>query len=174
MQQMQQQQQQQQQQPFSGNTPYAQLPPNAKQAIDQIYQLMMQHRRTLASVKTMAPSLLTVDDAQVIIAGNATRGESLSPADAAGGSPRRSILSSNKATTNPSSEPLPQQMVGLQTQIQTLLQSAETNLTVARQLKARADEAAVQAKWPMENVAARKGVALSSVKGILGNSNGDQ
>jgi len=176
MQQMQ--QQQQQQQPFSGNTPYAQLPPTAKQAIDQIYQLMMQHRRTLASVKTMAPSLLTVDDAQGMIAGNATHGENLSPADAAAGSPRRSIPSSNKATTDPSSEPLPQQMVGLQTQIQTLLQSAETNLTEARQLKTRAGEATVQAKmhgaWPMENVAARRGVALSSVKGMLGNSNSAQ
>ena len=62
MQQQQQQQQiqQQMQQSFNGNTPYAQLPDNAKRAIDQIYQLMMQHRRTLASVKTMAPSLFTI------------------------------------------------------------------------------------------------------------------
>ena len=56
-----QQQPQQYQQPLSGNTPYAQLPDNAKRAIDGIYQLMMQHRRTLASVKTMAPALLNVD-----------------------------------------------------------------------------------------------------------------
>lgn len=156
--------QQQQQQHFSGNTPYAQLPEHAKKAIDQIYQLMMQHRRTLASVKTMAPALLRED------AGN------LSPADAAAGSPSRRPVTSTRAsfrksTTDPSNEPLPRQMVSLQTQIQTLLQSAETNLTEARQLKTVAGEAVAQAKmhgaWPIENVAARRGVALTSIKGLL-------
>jgi len=165
-QQQQQQQQLQQEQHFSGNTPYAQLPEHAKRAIDQIYQLMMQHRRTLASVKTMAPALLREEDS-----GN------LSPADAAAGSPARRPVPSTRAsslrktTTDPSNEPLPQQMVSLQTQIQALLQSAESNLTEARQLKARAGEAVAQAKmhgaWPIENVAARRGVALSSIKGIL-------
>lgn len=125
----------------------------------------------------MAPSLLTVDDAQGIITGNApsTCAENLSPADIAAGSPRRPVPSSNKAPTEPASGTLPQQMVGLQTQIQTLLQSAETNLTEARQLKTRAGESAVQAKmhgaWPIENVAARRGLALSSVKGLLGGAN---
>jgi hypothetical protein len=163
---MQQQQQLQQGQHFSGNTPYAQLPEHAKRAIDQIYQLMMQHRRTLASVKTMAPALLRDEE-----------GGNLSPADAAAGSPARRPVSSTpassvrKTNTDPSNEPLPQQMVSLQTQIQALLQSAESNLTEARQLKARAGEAVAQAKmhgaWPIENVAARRGVALSSIKGIL-------
>ena len=179
-------QQMQHQQSFSGNTPYSQLPDNAKRAIDQIYQLMMQHRRTLASVKTMAPSLLSVDDisasnnysnAKSGSSGNAFSnpgGENPSPADAAAGSPRRPV-SSNKPTTHPSDEPLPQQMVALRTQIQTLLQSAETNLTEAKHLKTRAGEAAIQAKmhgaWPVENVAARRGVALSSIKGLVGDSN---
>ena len=163
-------QQQQMQQSFSGNTPYAQLPDNAKRAIDQIYQLMMQHRRTLASVKTMAPSLLSVNDGMNSSSNAAqsvsTSGSNLSPADAAAGSPIRP-----SKITDPSSEPLPQQMVALQTQIQTLLQSAETNMIEAKQLKARAGEAAVQAKmhgaWPIENVAARRGVALSSIKGLV-------
>ena len=181
-QQMHQQMQQQMQQSFNGNTPYAQLPDNAKRAIDQIYQLMMQHRRTLASVKTMAPSLLqSVDNngnngnnnTQSNIRSVSTPGENLSPADAAAGSPRRSTT--NQVTVDPSSEPLPQQMVTLQTQIQTLLQSAETNLNEAKQLKERAGEAAVQAKmhgaWPIENVAARRGVALSSIKGLVNNNN---
>jgi hypothetical protein len=163
-QQQQQQQQLQEQQHFSGNTPYAQLPEHAKRAVDQIYQLMMQHRRTLASVKTMAPALLREDD------GN------LSPADAAAGSPPRRPVTSTRASsrkgiTDPSKESLPQQLVSLQTQIQSLLQSAESNLTEARQLKTRAGEAVAQAKmhgaWPIENVAARRGVALSSIKGIL-------
>ncbi|KAL7544023.1 hypothetical protein ACHAXR_013475, partial [Thalassiosira sp. AJA248-18] len=172
----------QQQHPFSGNTPYSQLPDNAKRAIDQIYQLMMQHRRTLASVKTMAPSLLVVENAPQDGSGgnvNSARGENPSPADAAAGSPRRTIPSGKATTTSapldPSSEPLPQQMTALQTQIQTLLQSAESNLTEAQQLKGRVGEAAVQAKmhgaWPIENVAARRGVALSSIKGMLGDSN---
>jgi len=160
---------QQMQQPFSGNTPYSQLPDNAKRAIDQIYQMMMQHRRTLASVKTMAPSLLNTEDNG---ATTAVRGERLSPADAAAGSPRRPA--SNTASLNPSSEPLPRQMVALETQIQTLMQSAETNLAEARNLKSRAGESAVQAKmhgaWPVENVAARRGVALSSFKKMVGDA----
>jgi len=177
----QQQMQQHMQQSFNGNTPYSQLPDNAKRAIDQIYQLMMQHRRTLASVKTMAPSLLQSvnnenngnDNTQSNIRNVSTPGENLSPADAAAGSPRRSTT--NQITVDPSSEPLPQQMVTLQTQIQTLLQSAETNLNEAKQLKERAGEAAVQAKmhgaWPIENVAARRGVALSSIKELVNNNN---
>ena len=148
---------------------------------------MMQHRRTLASVKTMAPSLLSVDNtsasnhysnAKSGSSGNhafsTPGGENPSPADAAAGSPRRPV-SSNKLTTNPSDEPLPQQMVAIRTQIETLLQSAETNLTEAKHLKTRAGEAAIQAKmhgaWPIENVAARRGVALSSIKGLVGDSN---
>jgi len=62
-------------------------------------------------------------------------------------------------------------MIALHSQIQTLLQSAESNLISAQQLKARAGEATVQAKmhgaWPIENVAARRGVALSTVRGVL-------
>jgi len=172
------QQQQQYQQPLSGNTPYSQLPDNAKRAIDGIYQLMMQHRRTLASVKTMAPALLTVENDggqstnKMNSATISSRG-GLSPADAAAGSPRRSSSNNNK-NKDPSSLPLPQQMIALHSQIQTLLQSAESNLIDAQQLKVRAGEATVQAKmhgaWPMENVAARRGVALSTVRGILGNS----
>ena len=165
-------QQQIMQQPFSGNTPYSQLPDNAKRAVDQIYQLMMQHRRTLASVKTMAPSLLVLENAAQGGGNGSVRGggETPSPADAAAGSPRRTSQN-NKANVDAANEPLPQQMVGLQTQIQTLLQSAETNLAEAQQLKSRAGEMAVQAKmhgaWPIENVAARRGVALSSIKGML-------
>jgi len=165
------------QQHFSGNTPYSQLPDNAKRAIDQIYQLMMQHRRTLASVKTMAPSLLPVNDD--VGGGNlmaARPGETPSPADAAAGSPRRTIPSNKSTTTatDPANEKLPQQMVSLQTQIQTLLQSAETNMSEAKSLKARAGEMAVSAKmhgaWPIESVAARRGVALSSIKSMLGDA----
>lgn len=182
-------QQQQYQQPLSGNTPYSQLPDNAKRAIDGIYQLMMQHRRTLASVRTMAPSLLNVDDGSgnnnnqnsAMMNSTAARGGGvLSPADAAAGSPRRnasSSSSSSNATKDPSSIPLPQQMIALHSQIQTLLQSAESNLIGAQQLKARAGEATVQAKmhgaWPIENVAARRGVALSTVRDVLrGGGNG--
>ena len=94
--QQQQMMQMQMQQPFSGNTPYSQLPDGARRAVDQIYQLMMQHRRTLASVKTMAPSLLAVGD----VNGAPTyHGERPSPADAAAGSPRRTI----KVSTDPGS-----------------------------------------------------------------------
>jgi hypothetical protein len=187
MQQFQQQQQQQQQQ-FSGSTPYSQLPDNARRAIDQIYQLMMQHRRTLASVRTMAPSLLVLDDDAkgINISGLAIatrRGEITSPADVAAGTPQRfaSRQQSNAATTNesidPSCESLPRQMVALQTQIQGLLQSAEANLTEARRLKSIAGEAVAQAKmhgaWPIESVAARSGVVLSSVKDMLSDHSND-
>lgn len=165
----------QQLQPFSGNTPYAQLPENAKRAIDQIYQLMMQHRRTLASVKTMAPSLLNVEDD--IARNNVQRGaqEISSPADAAAGSPRRPPPAA-ATPADPSNRTLPRQMTDLHTQIETLIQSAETNLADAERLKSRAGQAAAQAKvhgaWPVEAVAARRGVALSSIKGLLADSSG--
>ncbi|KAL9183421.1 hypothetical protein ACHAXT_004277 [Thalassiosira profunda] len=147
--------------PLSGNTPYAQLPDGAKRAVDQIYQLMMQHRRTVASVKTMAPSLLTADDAT-------TAGEEPSPADAAAGSPVRPRAVSSSPSTYPAAAALPRQTMELHARIQARLRSAEGNLADARQLKATAGEAAAQAKmhgaWPVESVAARRGVALSNVK----------
>ena len=124
---------------------------------------MMQHRRTLASVKTMAPALLADQSST----GDSTN-EKVSPADAAAGSPKR--------TTSQTDETLSQQMVGLNSQIQTLLQSAESNMTEAHQLKSRAGEATAQAKlhgaWPVENVAARRGVALSSIREALNDPSG--
>lgn len=144
---------------------------------------MMQHRRTLASVKTMAPALLTVDNdggntnTTITTTAAATVGGGLSPADAAAGSPRRTSSSSTSNNNKDDIIPLPQQMTALHSQIQTLLQSAESNLINAQQLKVRAGEATVQAKmhgaWPMENVAARRGVALSTVRGVLGGSDGN-
>ena len=166
-------QQQQYQAPLSGSTPYSQLPDNAKRAIDGIYQLMMQHRRTLASVKTMAPALLHIE----IDPNNSTTSSSgvISSADAAAGSPRRTTSTNNN---NNGVEPLPQQIMTLHSQIKTLLQSAECNLNEAQQLKGRAGEAAIQAKmhgaWPIENVAARRGVALSTVRGVLGGNHGQE
>ncbi|KAL7467187.1 hypothetical protein ACHAXS_007443 [Conticribra weissflogii] len=155
---------------LSGNTPYSQLPENAKKAIDSIYQLMMEHRRTMATVKTMAPSLLIVDDldnADSVAAGGRTSPSS--PADAAAGFRRRS---SSKTVVDPSSAPLPNQMVALQAQINTLLQSAESNLSEAQQLKAYSGEVVTQAKlhgaWPIESIAARNGVALSGLKELVG------
>ena len=78
---------------------------------------MMQHRRTLASVKTMAPSLLTSED--VAAAHGARGGTAVSPADAAAGSPRRSARSDDTAAPlDPAKEPLPQQTAALHAQIQ--------------------------------------------------------
>ena len=134
----------------------------------------------------MAPSLLTTADDDdraggVNVAGHRTAsaarrgGEVASPADAAAGTPRRPPApprSSDDDDDQPSNATLPRQMVALQTQIRDLLQSAESNLAEARMLKSAAGEAAAQAKmhgaWPVENVAARGGVALSSVREMLG------
>ncbi len=186
-QQQQQHQQHQQQQIFSGSTPYSQLPDDARRAIDQIYQLMMQHRRTLASVRTMAPSLLTADDDDaaggVDVAGRpapaaARRGGGeviASPADAAAGAPLRRPAPRPSNGDPPNDASLPRQMAALRSQIRALLQSAESNLAEARRLKSAAGEAAAQAKmhgaWPIEIVAARSGVALSSVREMLGDHN---
>ena len=129
----------------------------------------------------MAPSLLVMDDDAngINITGQASatrRGEITSPADVAAGTlrrfaPRQQSNASGDESIDPSSVSLPRQMVALQTQIQALLQSAETNLTEARRLKSIAGEAVAQAKmhgaWPIENVAARSGVALSSVRDVL-------
>mmetsp|Transcript_5557 Transcript_5557/g.12127 ORF Transcript_5557/g.12127 Transcript_5557/m.12127 type:complete len:717 (-) Transcript_5557:2060-4210(-) len=155
---------------LSGNTPYSQLPDNAKKAIDSIYQLMMEHRRTIATVKTMAPSLLIVDDMDDADSATADgRTSPSSPADAAAGFRRRN---SSKKVVDPSSAPLPNQMAALQAQINTLLQSVESNLLEAQQLKAYTGEAVTQAKlhgaWPIESIAARNGVALSGLKQLAG------
>jgi len=137
----------------------------------------------------MAPSLLTADDddraggvhaAGLPTASAAARrgGEVASPADAAAGTPRRRpppappARSSDDDGDDPSNATLPRQMVALQAQIRDLLQSAESNLAEARVLKSAAGGAAAQAKmhgaWPIESVAARGGVALSSVREMLG------
>ena len=57
------------------------------------------------------------------------------------------------------------------------MQSAETNLSEAQNLKSCMGETVAQAKmhgaWPIENVAARRGVALSSFKSVVGYGGGD-
>eukprot|EP01082_Thalassiosira_pseudonana_P013432 g11967.t1.1.5e17418b g11967 g11967.t1 contig6:951701-953526(-) len=169
-----QQQQQQHATPLSANTPYSQLPDSAKKTIDSIYQLMMQHRRTLASVKTMAPSLLRIEGQENIHSASDSNDNipPSSPADAAAGFAKRSSSSKSKEPIDPSNMSLPQQMINLHTQINTLLRSAESNMAEAQQLKSRAGNAACVAKmhgaWPVESVAARRGVALSSVRAVLG------
>jgi hypothetical protein len=158
-------QQQQYVAPLSGLTPYSQLPPNLKNAIDDIYRQMMSHRRTLATVKTMAPSLLE-DSTQTEQASQPTG------ADAAAGSPSKRSKNSNFA----------QQLTELHRDIEQIAKDYQENINKSNALKSSAGEVVAMAKlhglWPIETIATRRQVILSSlrqrVEGASASASNDQ
>lgn len=148
------QQQQQYAAPLSGNTPYSQLPSHVKHAIDDIYRQITTHRRTLASIASMAPSLLEPDH---------DSNDSEQPptaADIAAGSPR-------KIDTKQSSN-LARQLSILRREIEEIAARSDDNLQSSNRVKAAAGEAAAATKlhgmWPVEAVAARRRVVLSGLR----------
>jgi hypothetical protein len=123
---------------LAGHVPYAQLPPDQKRAIDTLYQAMMQQKRTILQVSTMAPKLLQNKQAT-------------SQADAAAGHVEL---------------PLASQVHKLATQAQQLQQQLQTVRQQLEYTQSHYKRSTVQgfhyAKWPTEAIAARRNVQLPS------------
>eukprot|EP00934_Nitzschia_sp_Nitz4_P005465 Nitzschia sp. Nitz4//scaffold17_size182527//131485//133464//NITZ4_001872-RA/size182527-processed-gene-0.104-mRNA-1//1//CDS//3329539394//5455//frame0 len=123
---------------LAGHMPYANLPPEHKKAIDTLHQVMMQHKRTVLQVSTMAPKLLAKETQQ---------------ADVAGGTPDLPL--------HPTVKNLAAQLHQLQQQLQVLRQ----NVTYTKDLYEKSTmQAFMYAQWPTEAVAMRRGVTLTTSK----------
>ena len=165
--------------PLSGSTPYSQLPPHIKNAVDDIYRQIMSHRRTLASVKTMAPSLLeSSESATTTTSGGSSRHEAYSQppptgADiAAGSSSKRNQPIHSSKNSN-----LSTQLKELHHQItQDIAKQSQDNNESVGQLKQTAGELVATAKlhglWPIETIATRRQVILSSLRQRVEGSGG--
>ena len=112
---------------------YAALPPDQKRVIDTLHEAMMQHKRTILQVSTMAPKLLQKQD----------------QADAAAGSELPLMTTVHQMNTK---------VHHLQQELQTLRQSVD----YTKKLYEKSTMQAIMfAKWPTEAVAVRRGVHLS-------------
>jgi hypothetical protein len=119
---------------ISGNMPYSQLPPDQKQAIDALHNAMMEHKRTLLQVSSMAPKLLQ---------------KPVQQADAAAGQELPLVNITGQLTTEVNH--LLQQLKTLQETVQYTQQLYEQSTL----------QAFMFAKWPTEAVASRRGITLT-------------
>jgi hypothetical protein len=133
------QQQQQSQKPITGQTPYSELPPEYKNAIDSIHQAMMHHKRIMYSVETMSPALLR------------------------GGGPDN--VGGLVEEVDPNVQPLPVQLASMESQLKTLQQSMDTAHIHAQDIRRQFETSTVSSVryglWPMEAVATRRNIKLS-------------
>jgi hypothetical protein len=135
--QQQQQQQQQQQAPFAGSTPYADLPPEYKKAIDGLHERMMQHKRSMNNVQSMAPKAL------------------LSAVSTAQGAQQQQQVQPPLIKTQIAS--LDRTIVSLQQELQNLHGRAGKEKTAC---ETSTKQAIMYGKWPVEAMAVRRGVRL--------------
>lgn len=119
---------------------YSALPADQKQAIDRLYQAMMQHKRTILQVSSMAPKLL--DKPQ--------------QADVAAGTQELPLV--------PHVQKLTSQVEQLQQKLKTLRQNVEYTKNLYETSTA---QALMFAQWPTEAVAQRRGVSLTKAKTTL-------
>ena len=193
-QQQQQQNIQHQQQPISASTPYSSLPDNAKQMIDTIHELMMRHRRTMASVATMSPALLapSASSASSTTSASVSILPPQSPADKAAGPqiqppPHPSSTAKIDASEHSSStsysnllstSPLPVQISELHSQLSQLQSDLAHHLSTAQSLQNRSTQIYHQtlscAAWPLEALAARRGVTLTPIPPHPNNTQNDK
>ena len=142
----QQQQPQQQLMMITSSTPYSSLPPEAKRAIDTIHDEIMRHKRTMNNVETMAPALLR--EPPVVNAADAAAGGSLS--------------ASNLQTRL---QDLKHSLENLQVTVGTFRDQA---LFLQKQMQECTTQSVMYGMWPIEAVASRRGVKLSSDKKSIG------
>ena len=169
----QQQAQQQQPQYLTGHTPYSSLPPAARKMVDDVHALLTAHQRDLATVGSMAPALLHLPPGSGVGVGGLGMGRDagIAPADVAGGSPARprgaSTTSSSNTNIDPNRTPLPAQISALSTTVSAVSAQLESCLSTTAALKSDAEKLAVQGirygSWPVEALAARRGVQLSAL-----------
>lgn len=116
---------------ISGKTPYSQLPQHYRNAIDQIHENMMKHKRTIIQLQSSGPSALQKD-----------------PASA---DPEKTTLSTRLARIKKTLHDLHQD-VGA---------SLDRALEQKERIEELTKEAYMFAKWPTEAIGARRGVVLS-------------
>lgn len=121
---------------ITASTPYSALPPEAKRAIDTIHDEIMRHKRTMNNVETMAPALLR---------------EPINAADAAAGG--------NGSNLQQQLQELQHSLQGLQANIVKCSQQADS---LQKQMETSTTQSIMYGIWPIEAVANRRGVKLSS------------
>ena len=121
---------------LAGYMPYSSLPQDQKNNLDTVYQVIMNHKRTILAVSTMAPKLLDTSTQQ---------------ADMAGGG-REVPLWVTVQRLNGQVQQLENQLKSLHDSMMHTKQMYETSTT----------QAIHYAKWPTEFVATRAGVTLTN------------
>ena len=116
---------------------YSQLPPQVKQAIDNIHEQMMKHKRSIAQIQTMAPVLLR----------NPTK-----PADAAAG------------TTPPLLEQLQVMALKLQEIESNVHACGREAMRIKSKFEQTTTQTTVHGIWPIEALASRRGIQLNLVE----------
>lgn len=125
---------------ITSSTPYASLPSEAQRAIDTIHDEIMRHKRTMNNVETMAPALLR--ELPVANAADA----------AAGGGTSASNLQAKL-------QDLKHSLEGLQVTVEKYRDKAVSLYT---QMQKCTTQSVMYGVWPVEKVAVRRGVKLSS------------
>jgi hypothetical protein len=116
--------------------PYSSLPQDQKNNIDTVYQAIMNHKRTILAVSTMAPKLLDTSTQQ---------------ADMAGGGQEVPL----SVTV--------QRLTGQAQQLEHQLKSLHGSMMHTKQMYEKSTTQAIRdAKWPTEFVATRVGVTLTN------------
>lgn len=136
----QQQQPQQQLMMITSSTPYASLPSEAQRAIDTIHDEIMRHKRTMNNVETMAPALLR----ELPVA---------NPADAAAGG------GTSASNLQVQLQDLKHSLEGLQVTVEKYRDKA---VFLQTQMQKCTTQSVMYGVWPVEKVAVRRGVKLSS------------
>ena len=130
---------------------YSNLPPQAQGVIDQIYNNALRNQRTIATIKTLEPRLL--DKTNLAASGYVEEEKKSSSLDRISDHDEASDLY------------LPIQIESLQTQIQTVKTSIDQSLARVQELQSQSRKAASEVLsegvWPMEALAARRGVQLT-------------
>jgi len=120
----------------NGQIPYASLPPVYKKAIDDIHDKIWNHKRAMARVSTMAPVLLRPPQEEA-------------DAAASGGGGTSSLPNQLKL--------LEEQILQLEIQLSS---SANDALTLKQTYETSTTQSILHGIWPIEALAARKGVKL--------------
>ena len=145
-------------QSLTGASQFSTLPPQAQSAVTQIYELVAKHRRTMASVSKMEPKVLS---ASWLENGNTDHIEEEKKTDGL-------LVSAGEGLSSSSSledEYLPLQCEALRSDFQIVSSKIERSVACAHELRIRAkensDHGRTEAVWPIEALAARRGVQLT-------------
>jgi len=145
-------------QSLTGASQFSTLPPQAQSAVTQIYELVVKHRRTMASVTKMEPKVLSALWLENASTGHIEEEKKTDGLLASAGEGLSSSLSLED-------EYLPLQCEALRSDFQIISSKIERSVARARELRIRSkdnsDRGRTEAAWPIEALAARRGVQLT-------------